>query len=282
MCASTRNEILLRLDNSKQGAIFPMGAHGVIAGHSGYFLAPLGREGLLFCRPKEGPEQTVTVSSGPTEDAYFYRLISLQASSGQEIVACATRRGGVAAMEFRGEDQKHTLSTITFDGLDVVDLCPLGLQAAPEAAAALGRDGTLVLFRDVLSDRGPLAVKFQSIKGTAYRLLSARGHLFLLTSEALYVISDLVDRFVNADAPSLVTPVLAVPMEAVDAGLGSEQWLWIVMPDGVLRFDIELVNQIKLNDLKRGERREQSLTVFSPEWHRQRIEQSSQAALVAQ
>src|SRR5262249_10135577 len=148
-------------------------------------------------RPTDGPGQTVTVSRGPTEDAYFYRLISLQTSGGQEIVASAVRRGGVAAMVFRGEDPKHTVSTFTFNGLGVVDLCPLGRDAAPEGAAALGRDGTLILFRDVLHDRHPGTLKYESIKGTAYRLLSARGYLFVLTSEALYVIAGLVDRFLN-------------------------------------------------------------------------------------
>jgi hypothetical protein len=280
MCVSTRNEILLwtpprKPGDSSMGASVPMGAHGVIAGHSGYLLAPLGPAGLLYCRPTQGAEQTITVSSGPLEDAYFYRLISLRASGGEEIVASAARQGGVAAMEFRGEDQKHTLSTFTFNGLDVVDLCPLGRQAAPEGAAALGRDGTLILFRDVLRDRHPGTVKYESIKGTAYRLLSARGYLFLLTSEALYVIAGLIDRFLDVDAQNVPTPVLAIPMEAIDAGLGSDEWLWIVMPDGVLRFDIGLLEQITPNQMEHGELREQVPMILTPDWREKRVEHSS-------
>jgi hypothetical protein len=285
MCVSTRNEILLWTPPRKPGepsmaAPIPMGAHGVIAGYRGYFLAPLGRAGFLSCRPRTGAEQIVTVNSGPYEDAYFYRMISLQASDGQEIMASAARRGGVAAMEFGGEDQKHVLSTFTFNGLDVVDLCSLGRQTAPAAAAALGSDGTLILFRDVLRDRQPGTVRYQSVNGTAYRLLSARGYLFLLTSEALYVIAKLVDRFLNA-AEDTVTPVLVIPMEAVDAGLAGDRWLWIVMPDGVLRLDIELLDHISPAGLERGELTDQVPTIITPEWRQHQVEQTSRAFALA-
>ena len=286
MSVSTRNEVMLwtpprKAGDSSMGALIPMGAHGVIAGQSGYFLAPLGHAGLLFYRPTEGREQVVTVSSAATEGAYLYRLISLQASGGREIVACAARRGGVAAMEFKGEDQRHTLSTFTFSGLDVVDICPLGTQAAPEGAAALGRDGTLILFRDVLHDRHPGTVKYESLKGTAYRLLSTRGYLFVLTSEGLYVIANLIDRFLNGVAHNPVTPVLTVPMEAIDAGLGNDQWVWIVMPDGVLRFDVELLAQITPDDLAGGELREQIPTALTPDWRERRVEHSSRPVVAA-
>jgi hypothetical protein len=105
MGVSTRAEVMLwtppRVSGeSSRGARIPAGAHDIIAGQSGYFFAPLGQNGFLFCRPSDGREQVVTVSSGQTEDVYFYRLISLQSSSGEEIVAAATRRGGVAALEF--------------------------------------------------------------------------------------------------------------------------------------------------------------------------------------
>jgi hypothetical protein len=207
-------------------------------------------------------------------------MMSLQAPDGQEIVASAVRCGGVAAMVFRGEDEKHILSTFTFNGLDVVDLCSLGKETAPEAAAALGRDGTLVLFRDVLRDRQPGTVKYQSVKGTAYRLLSARGYLFLLTSEALYVIAGLVDRFLTA-AEDTVTPVLVIPMEAVDAGLGGDRWLWIVVPDGVLRLDIELLDHLSPTGVERRELKDELPMIITPEWREQQVEQSSRALALA-
>ncbi len=263
------------------GTPIPFGAHGVIAGHSGYFLAPLGRSGLLFYQPKEGPEQAITISSGATEDAYFYRLISLQAADGKEIVACAARRGGIAAMEFNGEDQRHMLSALTFNGLDVIDLCPLGIADAPEGAAAIGRDGTIILFRDVLRDCSPVTVNYESIKGTAYRILSARGYLFLLTSEGMYVIAGLIERFLKDAADNSVTPVLALPMEAVDANLGSEHWVWIVMPNGVLRLDVELLARTTPAKLAQSEFKNLSPTPMTPDWQRQEGQQHSRPVVLA-
>ena len=35
---------------------------------------------------------------------------------------------------------------------------------------ALGKDGTIVFFRDVLQDRRPVTIRFDDIRGVAYRL----------------------------------------------------------------------------------------------------------------
>jgi hypothetical protein len=282
MSVSTRNEVILWASPQKpgenlMGTPIPFGAHGIIVGHSGYFLAPLGRGGLLVYQPKEGPETAGTVISVAIENAYFYRAISLQAAGGQEIVACAARRGGVAAMEFKGKDQLHMLRMATYSGLDVIDLCPLGMDSAPEAAAAVGRDGTIILFRDVLRDSRPETIKYESIKGVAYRILSARGYLFLLTSEGMYVIAGLIERFLRGAADNSITPVLALPMEAVDANLGSEHWLWIVMPDGVFRLDVDLLARITPTNLGQAEFRNLSPTPMTPDWHRQNVEQHSRS-----
>jgi hypothetical protein len=161
-----------------------------------------------------------------------------------------------------------------------VDICPLA-ASTPEGAAAVGRDGTLILFRDVLRDRNPSTVRYDSVQGTAYRLLCARGNLFLLTSKGLYVITGLVDHFLDGSRNKPVTPVLVIPMEAVDANLGSNEWLWIVTSEGVLRFDVELLESIKPKDLTQGEIREQSPTRLTPIWHEQRVEQESRAVAPA-
>ena len=283
MSVSTRSEVMLWTiplpGETLMGARIPFGVHGVIVGQSGYFLAPLGHAGLLFYHPEIGREQPITVSRSVSEDSYFYRVISLRAGNGEEIVACAMRRGGVAAMTFKGMDHQHTVSTLTFDGLDVIDLCPLHVDKFPEAAAAVGRDGTIILFKDVLHDRHPGTIKYDSISGTAYRILIARGYLFLLTSEGLYVIAGLIDLFLNHTAENPVTPVLAVPMEAVDANLGSQQWLWIVMNEGALRFDVELLDHITPANLEHGELREMRATVIAPSWRSKQQEQKSTVVL---
>jgi hypothetical protein len=276
---STRNEVLIfQLGTGQPGGTpytpVPFGAHDVIAGVSGRFFAPLGRRGFLSCLPSSGPVQEVTIVGGPAGEMYVYRVISLRAAGGEEVLACAARRGGVAAMEYRPEERNHTLGTLTFGGLDVVDICPLVPGVASTAAAALGKDGTLILFHDVLHERKPSTVRYASVKGVAYRVLSAGGNLFLLTSEGLYVITALVDRFLNRAQVAPVTPVLVIPMEAVDANVVGDRWLLIVLPDGVLRFDVGLLEQYKptaihageRHDLVIGEVRDEEPTPVEPAW----------------
>jgi hypothetical protein len=279
---STRNEVMLWTqdpeDKERQlAARIPVGAHGVIAGHCGYFFAPLGLGGLLACRAGDAKPLAVIMKSQTMEERYFYRVISLPASDGREVVVCATRKGGLASMEFTGETQQNTLNTLTFSGVDVVDVCALNVTAAPMGVAALGKDGTVVLSRDVLRDDCPRTVKYEPVRGTAYRILSARGYIFLLTSEGLYVSSGFIDRFLSGGALTSVTPGLALAMEAVDANLGSDQWLWIVMPDGVLRFDVELLDRITASTQGNGGPKGDGSISAAPVWHPQEVRQISPA-----
>lgn len=282
MSVSTRSEVMLWTLAGEQnpevmGVKFPFGAHGVIAGTGKYFFAPLGHSGMAFYRPTDGPHQAVTISSGTKERVNIYRLASLQSDSGQEIVVCALRQGGVGVIRFKGEDRTHTLGAITFSGLDVVDVCPLVPGGMSTAAAALGADCTVILFRDALTDRKPLTLRYQAIKGNAYRVLSARGHLFILTSAGLYVLAGLVHRFSQEVIGDHVTPVLEVAMEAVDANLGPSQWVLIVIPDGVLRFDVELLETNTPQYLAHGEIQEFHTTSLTPDWSWREVEQGAMA-----
>ena len=40
--------------------------------------------------------------------------------------------------------------------------------------AAAAKDGSLVLFNDILTERNPQTVKFKGVQGTVYRLLMPR------------------------------------------------------------------------------------------------------------
>ncbi len=287
MAVSTRDELdIFTLPKQKGDAIYiakmPFGAHGVIASPRGYFFAPLGLDGLMFTQPKDGAGQSITISTSVTEQLYFYRVIALRTAIGRQVVACATRSNGVGAMDFQGEDHQHNLSALTFDGLDVVDLCPLDAPANSAAIAALGRDGTLVLFRDIVNDRTPAALRYPAIKGIAYRLFSARGYIFILTSKALYVIAGLVDQFRSSGAVSThIASVLEVPMEAVDASLVGDQWLLIVLPDGVARFDIDLWAERTPATISHGKFHNDQPAPLTPTWRHYELEQQLKPALAS-
>jgi hypothetical protein len=247
IAVSTRNEVTfwtLPRPGSKeaQRAVFPCGAHGVIATAEGYFVAPLGRTGLMKVRAGREEEQPVTVSRATDQTFDYYKVISLHSYGLPEVLAGAARFGGVLGMELVQENGRGQISSMTFPGLDVVDVCSLGTGVLPPAVAAVGRNGTLVLLRDVLHERSPLTMRFEDIPGIAYRVFSAQGSLFLLTSTGLYVLAGLAQRFLAGEAVERTpTPVRGIPLEAVDANLCAQRWLLVVMPDGALRFDLNLL-----------------------------------------
>jgi hypothetical protein len=247
IAVSTRNEVTFWTVPQSEGkkalrAVFNCGAHGVVATAEGYFFAPLERTGLMKVRASHDEVQPVKISRARHPILDYYKVIGLHSYGRPEVLACAARYGGVAAMELMQEDDCGQISSITFPGLDVVDVCSLGSGVTPPAVAAFGKDGTLVLLRDVLSDRSPVTMKFDEIRGKAYRLFSARGSIFLLTSTGVYVLSALAQRFLRGEPVERTpTAVCGVRLEAVDANLCGERWLLVVMPHGVLRFDLDLL-----------------------------------------
>ena len=247
IAVSTRNEVTFWAlprpgSREAQRAVFPCGAHGVIATAEGYFVAPLGRTGLMKVRAGREEEQPVTVSRTTRQTFDYYKVVSLHSYGHPEVLACAARFGGVVGTELVQEDGRGQMSSITFPGLDVVDVCSLGTGVIPRAVAAVGRNGTLVLLRDVLHDRSPVTMRFEEVPGVAYRVFSALGSLLLLTSSGLYVLAGLAQRFLAGEAVDRTpTPVRGIRLEAVDANLCGDRWLLVVMPDGALRFDLSLL-----------------------------------------
>lgn len=262
---------------------FPYGAHDVTTTPSGYFIAPLGQIGIMAVQPPFRLETPVTVYGLDQSGIYAYRAIGLRAHSGGEVLACACRRGGIAAGEFYGVERNLPMTTATFSGLDVVDICPLDPDVDSLAIAALGRDGTLVLSQDVLLDKKPLTMKFASVKGTAYRVMSCRGDIYLLTSKGIYVLAKLAIRFLaNELGRGISTPILPLPMEAVDANLAANRWLLVVLDNEVRKFDTELIHRSAPEHLGHGESQEFQEALLCPDWERLHIEQTAkQIAAVA-
>jgi hypothetical protein len=191
-----------------------------------------------------GPEeeQPVTISRARRQVFDYYKAVSLFSYGQPEVLACAARQGGVLGTEFVPEGDQGQINSITFPGLDVVDVCSLGTGVLPPAVAAVARNGTLVLLRDVLREPSPLVMRFEDITGVVYRVFSAQGSLLLLTSTGLYVLARLTQRFLAGEAVDRTpTPVRPIPLEVVDANLCGERWLLAALADGVLRFDLDLL-----------------------------------------
>lgn len=261
--------------------VFPYGAHDITTTPSGYFIAPLGRTGIMAVKPPF--ESSVTVYSLDEPSFYAYRTIALRSQTGAEVLACACRLGGIVAGEFSGNQKKLPMTTATFEGLDVVDICPLNPGSGSLAVAALGRDGSLVLFQDVLHDKKPMTLKFQRVTGVAYRVLCCRGDVYLLTGKGLFVLGKLASRFLSQELDqSVTTPILPLAMEAVDMSLVAQRWLLVVMTDEVRKFDVDSIHQSVPAQLGNGEFQEYQSTILSPDWNWSCIKQTTtQIATVA-
>ena len=230
----------------------------------------------MTVKPPFDDQHPISVSSGELPGLNIYRVVSLRSDTTQELLACAARGAGVGVTRIRWDQESHNLSALTFDGLDVVDVCAIG-GAGSLALAAVARNGVLILIRDVLEDKQPVTRRFDKIVGTPYRLLCAQGLLFLLTSKALYVLARLAEQFVAGDAiGNIATPMLVLPLEGSDANLSGHRWLLIVTPDGVMRYDVTDIHDHVPESVARGEIQEFRPGTVSPVWRRQEIPQSRQ------
>jgi hypothetical protein len=244
MAVSTRREVNFWSTSGTHGRFLPQGAHGITTTASGYFIAPLGRTGILTVKPPIGDDTTPVAHTPGDGSLYIYRVVCLGSSGSKEVLVCAARHAGIIAGEFSESQETQTMKTAAFSNLDVVDICPLCPELDSLAVAALGRDGSLVLFRDVLTDKKPKTFKFQSIRGTAYRIICRRGDIYVLTSNGLFVLAKLGSRFVEGEAmEGALTPVMPLPMEAIDMNLAWGRWLLVVLVNEVREFSIDWIHE---------------------------------------
>lgn len=184
--------------------VLSCGGHGVLSTAAGYFAAPLGHTGLLFYKPgDEGP----TVVRPHGREPNFYALARLDTADG-EILLGAARQDGVVRIPMASGVRNLFVGTDNLTNFDAVDVCPLGGPPESVAFAVLGSSGTIVLFKNVHTHEVPITVRFRKVQGTAYRLVSAQGHFFLLTSNGVYVLMTVVERFLaGQDLYRTPTPI---------------------------------------------------------------------------
>jgi hypothetical protein len=217
------------------------GTHGVISTPGGLFVGPMGLPGLRVVNPYTGKKQTLTPAGEGRGNVYFYRAVALRDADRKEFLACAVRQSGVAAVPLSESSDDGNIQTLGYEGWDVVDVCAIAPGSL--AVAAIGKDGTIRLFKNVLTDRSPVSMRLSDIKGTAYRVLSCRGHLFVQTSKQLCFLNNLIRNYLQGqlrrDDP---ISAMLIPMEAVDMNLYGDRYLFVVRPENiVLRIDIPIL-----------------------------------------
>jgi hypothetical protein len=219
--------------------VFHGGAHGVASTHGGCIVAPMGRRGILFMDPKLETAQSVRILK-PADALYIYRVVSLARPDRGEILACAGRRGGFATMPLAGSGLENHGKKLRPVGVDFVDVASLDVGGFPFAVAALGLDCSIHFVSDLLGDQATTTLHLSVRKERAYRILCTEGHVFVLTDKRLYTFKDLAVRFLRGEAINNPT-AQCVPLEAVDASLGPDRSLLVVMPDSVYHVKIDSI-----------------------------------------
>ena len=125
-------------------------------------------------------------------------------------------------------------------GVDFVDAAALEVNGFPFAVAALGLDCSIHFIRDLLSDQATTTLHLKSRTERAYRILCTEGHVFVLTDKSLYAFEDLAVRFLRGEAINDATAQW-MDLEAVDASLGPDRSLLVVMPDSVYPVKIDSI-----------------------------------------
>ncbi len=282
LAVSTRAEVTLFLMHdghakSVTRAEVPVGAHTIIATDSGYFVAPAGMSGAMLMKVRPTNGEVVDAHSMTDEGIYFYRAIALSNTQGREMLVFAIRQTGIGIMPFSGKIEKQDMTTAHFNGQDIVDVCPLDPDGQSSAFVAAARNGTLYLFRDALTDREPATFKFKTVQGTLYRVLSCRGHLFVLTNKGLFVLAELAGRFLRGEwVKGETTQILTVLMEGVDIGVASDNDVLAVTTDAVLRFDVDAIEKSIPVDAP-AESVDVPALVLPPVWGRRGIGQETRA-----
>jgi hypothetical protein len=244
MATSTRSEVVFLHvprpgDGRVERAIFHGGSHGVTATQSGRLVASMGTNGILWLGPKTSGLQRVKLIGGATDAVNHYKIATLGSADGIDVIASAARRGGFTIVLLAEDGSVRDGRRLIAQGVDFVDVCSLNSKDHPLAAAALGIDGSIHLTHDVLKAPGSTTIRFNEIRGRAYRILCADGQIFMLTSRGLYTLLDLGSRFIEQREIDGPTKVRWLELEAVDVSLTHDRSLLVVMPDCVYRIEID-------------------------------------------
>ena len=246
---SSRNEVVIGRRQPQNGGgldgyshDFSGGAHGVVASQTGAFLAPIGDQGLLLLKLDHCRVGAQTASHWDLP-FNFYKLIRLgTAPQGEEVFASAGRGDGLLAFPFSKEAVSVSGTHHSFEAHDIVDVCPLNDPHYPLAVACLSRSRAVFLIRDVLEDQTPFALNYGGIQGTAYTLLSAQGHLFLLTDRELVTLPNVASRFLRGESLDGPLEIASIPVNVSEAFLRRDHAVLLIEEDSA-------VAQLEIKDL---------------------------------
>jgi hypothetical protein len=217
------------------------GAHGISVTPDGLFVVPMGTAGLSRFQAGQNSPSRASFEDAKEASLNYYALTNLGRSGTEDIFACTARTDGLLTIKIDKDSLSSSIMGITSSKVDFLDVCSIRSPEWPFAIAALCLDRSLVFVRNVLSEEQPQSLRFYGFRGTPYSILSADGHLFVLTSRELVVIPDLASRFLNEGKLDGPIHYGKRPIDAVDAFIAFGRNLMIVTDEGVSVFEISTI-----------------------------------------
>jgi hypothetical protein len=189
----------------------------------------MGIEGLYCFDGEQDPQGQGWIERPAEGVRNYYKVVYLGECEGKEIFGCATRADGLSRIQFDEANTNRILS-LAAPSVDLIDATSLRSTECPFAVAGLSLDCSLVLVRDILSldEQDPRRLRFDGLRGTPYSVLSAQGHILLLTSAELVILPDLASRFLDGDRLDRAVHTYHTPVEAVEAFIASDRYLMVI------------------------------------------------------
>ncbi len=238
---SSRNEVVIGKRTTKLGIdldLYPHGfiggAHGIVASGTGKFLAPIGDQGLLMLKLEDNLQGIAQIGAPQGDPLNFYKLVRLGKGPHDEAFAAAARCDGLLALNFANGISFGPMIHHHFEGHDIVDVCPLNDPHYPLAVACVSRNRVIFLIRNVLEDQIPLILNVAGIQGTAYTLLSAQGHLFLLTDRDLVALPGVGSRYIRGEPLDCPLEIKVMPVNAAEAFLLRDRFVLLIEEDSTV------------------------------------------------
>jgi hypothetical protein len=232
----------------------------------------MGATGLLRIDLDRPPRDWVTIDIPDQAVINYYKLIALEGHRSQDLLACAARTSGLLLIRADGDNSSTIMSLVSQD-VDFIDVCSISSNW-PHAVVGLSLDRTLIFVRDLLAKERPQTLRLGALRGTPYSILSAGGHLFVLTSKELVVFPDLLPWYLSGEPSNRPFRYRYTPIQAVDAYIAYGQHLMVVMDDEVKLFEIprlvrpldDIMHDNGCEDLPEWSEGEQLPNTVQPTW----------------
>ncbi len=217
---------------------FNGGAFGVVGTGSGGFLAPIGTDGLLLLDPKldRSEDRLPRIIRFDDRRINYHKIADVAREISGRTFACASRRDGLVGLHLTGGRIDRPLINHRSHREDIVDVCGLMDPNHPRGVVCIGRNRGIHVFRDVLADRPPRSIRFESFEGNAYSIASLQGHLFVLTDAALYVLPDIAARLLREEPIDRIVKTCTVVTDASEAFAIGLDRLLLLEDNGVLEY----------------------------------------------